>query len=157
MHIPHPFQQQNQRGDTVIEVLIALAIISSVLAGAFFVTNHSSQNVRDTEEHSQAIQLLQGQVEQIRAAATDGASDADIPTYFCYDTSGSLQIATSATDFSQCPNDFGGTSGAVYQFLIEKSDPPSGTSKLFTASVRWDGVRGQTNSEQLLYKIALAP
>lgn len=151
MHIPHPFLKNDQRGDTIVEVLIALAIISSVLAGAFFVTNRSAQNVRDSEEHAQALQLLQGQIEQIRAAVTNGAKDSDFASYFCYDTNGDAQMASSATDFSHCSNNFNGTSGAEYTFLISKNT--LGKTTTFTAQVQWEGLRSQTNSEQLLYKI----
>ena len=159
MHIPNPLKQSNQRGDTIVEVLIALAIISSVLAGAFFVTNRSTQNVRDTEEHTQALQLLQGQIERVRADVNDGAQNSDFPSYFCYDKDSQLQIATSSSDFSKCPNDLSGSSGVAYEFLIAKADTPggSGNNKLFTASVHWDGLHGQANSEQLLYKIEVNP
>jgi prepilin-type N-terminal cleavage/methylation domain-containing protein len=159
MQIPHPFTSANQRGDTIVEVLIALAVISSVLAGAFFVTNHSAQNVRDTEEHTQALQLLQGQIEQVRADISAGAQNADFPSYFCYDDASELQAASSINDFSKCPNDLGGTSGATYAFMIEKRDASgaSPNTKLFAASTQWEGVRGQLNTEQLLYKIDVNP
>src|SRR4051812_37199404 len=119
MHIPYPSLKSDQRGDTIVEVLIAMAIISSVLAGAFFFTKPSTQNIRDTEEHSQALQLLQGQVEQIRAEISSGAVETDFPANFCYDTTGNLQTLTSAVP--ACDNDFNGTSGAKYQFMVSRS------------------------------------
>lgn len=158
MHIL-PTLSRNQRGDTIVEVLIALAIISSVLAGAFFVTNRSAQNVRDTEEHAQALQLLQGQIELVRATATSGASDSDVPDYFCYDKDNNLVAAAAATDFkSECFVYLGGaSSGTAYKFVIAKTKPANSDTSLFVATVRWDGLRGQTNNEQLMYKVQLNP
>lgn len=157
MHIRYPFLQSDQRGDTIVEVLIALAVISSVLAGAFFVTNHSSQNVRDTEEHAQALQLLQGQIEQLRGQATlPGARDGNFPVVFCYDSSGTLQKPASSADYTKCTTAPGGVGGAVYGFVITKQSL-AGQSRLFTATVQWSALSGQTNSEQLLYRIDLQP
>jgi prepilin-type N-terminal cleavage/methylation domain-containing protein len=159
MRISSPPLRFNQRGDTIVEVLIALAIISTVLAGAFFVTNRSAQNIRDTEEHAQALQLLQAQIEQVRASATAGASDTDLPTYFCYDKDNNLVASASATTFmSECYVYMGGgNSGTPYKFVIVKSLPTGSLTNLFSATVQWDGQNGQTNNEQLLYKVQLAP
>ena len=43
----HPFKQS---GDTLVEVMIAVAIISSVLSGAFLVSQKSARAVRDSQE-----------------------------------------------------------------------------------------------------------
>lgn len=156
MYIPNPFSEQQERGDTIVEVLIALAIISSVLAGAFFVTNRSAQNVLNTEEHARATQLLQGQVEQIRASVTDGASWTDLPNFYCYDTDGSIVNSVSPSNFGCDVSIDGSGSGPAYTFLIEKESTwQANTSTLFRASIAWEGIRGQANSEQMLYKIQM--
>lgn len=153
MHIPHPFHQSNQRGDTIVEVLIAMAVISSVLAGAFFVTNRSTNNVRDSEEHAQALQLLQGQVEQLRSdATTAGTIYASMPKFFCYSPARVRVIASSSNDFTKCGDNLGGSSGVTYQFLIITGPQIPG---LFTAQVQWPSINGTTNTEQLLYRLPL--
>ena len=156
MHIPNPFHKEQERGDTIVEVLIALAIISSVLAGAFFVTNRSAQNVLNTEEHARATQLLQGQIEQIRASKVSGMSWTDLPNFYCYDTDGSIVNSVSPSNFGcDVPID-GSGSGPAYTFLIEKETSwQLNESTLFRVSIAWEGVRGQDNSEQMLYKIQL--
>lgn len=57
----------NQCGDTIVEVFIALTIISSVLAGAFGITRNSTIAERQSQERSEALQVLQGQIEALRA------------------------------------------------------------------------------------------
>jgi len=56
-----------QEGDTIVEVLISLAVVSLVLIGAYASTNHNVRNIQDTQEHSQALQLVQTQVEFLGA------------------------------------------------------------------------------------------
>jgi prepilin-type N-terminal cleavage/methylation domain-containing protein len=77
----------SSRGDTIVEVLIAIAIVSSVLAGAFTVSQKSTLAVRDSQERGEVLQILQGQVEQVRALALDQSDDtsgvyATTPKYF---------------------------------------------------------------------------
>lgn len=155
MHIPHPFHRQQQRGDTIVEVLIALAVISSVLAGAFFVTNHSAQNVQDTEEHARATQLLQGQIEQLRGSIATGLTWTDLDVYFCYDEDGSIVTSVSASSYGCNVSLTGESGGPDYTFVIKRGNWQSDEGTTFEANIQWEGIRGQTNSEQLLYKVLL--
>jgi type II secretory pathway pseudopilin PulG len=85
-----------QAGDTIVEVVIAIAVIATVLTGAFIVSSRSLTAVRDSEEHSEVLQQLQGQVELLRAAA-------NIPGFF---------NTTSNGQWGPCP-DRGGTAICV--------------------------------------------
>lgn len=141
--------QNNQRGDTIVEVLIALAVIGSVLIGAFVVTSRSTTGVRNSEEHAQAMQLLQGQVEQLRAyvQATDKDS---IKTYFCFGASPTPTILSNSTP--ACPS---AAVEPIYRFNIQtlsKATPPA-TSK-FQVTVTWNSVTGSPGKEVMYYKVA---
>ena len=57
----------SQRGDTIVEVLISVAIASMMLASAYAITSRNMRTTRDTQEHSQALQIAQQQVERLRA------------------------------------------------------------------------------------------
>lgn len=140
---------QRQRGDTIVEVMIAIAIISSVLAGAFYMTNHSTRAVRDSEEHAQALQLLQGQLEQLRAAAPT-SSWASLPRYFCFTSTNTIKTLSNATNYD-CP------ASNYYSFVITKpaSAPAAGQTGLFTLKVQWDSVLSNKGNESLVYKVGL--
>jgi len=56
----------NQRGDTLIEVLIAIMVVSLVLVTAYAATTRNVDTMQDTEEHSEALQLAQTQLEFLR-------------------------------------------------------------------------------------------
>ncbi|HET8709571.1 MAG TPA: type II secretion system protein [Candidatus Saccharimonadales bacterium] len=137
---------QNQRGDTIVEVIIAIAVISSVLAGAFYLTNHSTRAVRDSEEHAQALQLLQGQVEQLRAQAPK-STWGDLKNPFCFSSSGTITPVGSGY----------GCTDSYYSFRIEPpaGAPAAGENGLFTLKVQWDSVLSKTGNETLLYKIPI--
>ncbi len=154
-----------QRGDTIVEVLIAVAIVSSVLAGAFTVSQKSALAVRDSQERGEMLQMLESQVELVRALALDQSDNttgvfATSPAYFCINESTRTRIhfpAATTTlpllqndDFttydSQCTN-LG--IGNRYNIAIKYD---AGT-KVFTFVGRWDGIHGRKNQQQLSYRI----
>jgi type II secretory pathway pseudopilin PulG len=147
-------------GDTIVEVLIAIAIVSSVLAGAFSVSQKSSRAVRDSQEHAEMLQLLQGQVELVRAIAVgDTTSDKNIfsppSTRFCLDNTNSpvavvsypatpVPPANSATFPHECTG-----INSLYNIAISYD----GTST-FHFMGWWDKLGGGTNRIDLSYKIS---
>ncbi len=151
MFKPFPSIRHDQRGDSIVEVLIALAVIGSVLTGAFVATNRSTVAVRDSEEHAQALQLLQGQVEQLRSYVQQTKFSA-VPNKFCFQPDGTLKI-TSTPD---CPSS---TVEPIYSFMIDRTNaavvPPA--TMAFNVQVTWNAVTGNPAQESIMYKIAGAP
>jgi type II secretory pathway pseudopilin PulG len=140
---------QKQRGDTIVEVIISIAVISSVLVGAFYLTNRSTRAVRDSEEHSQALQLLQGQVEQLRAIAPD-KKWGDLPANFCFTGDGTITTLSNSTAYGCTASDY-------YSFVVTRpsSPPPAGKTGLFTLKVQWDSILSNKGNESLVYKVPL--
>lgn len=67
----------NQKGDTIIEVLIAMAVISVVLSGAYVLATRSLRGTQVAQMRTQGLKIAQGQTERLKyAARTDGAFDA---------------------------------------------------------------------------------
>ncbi|MCA9325635.1 hypothetical protein KDA23_06270 [Candidatus Saccharibacteria bacterium] len=130
-----------QRGDTIVEVLISLLIISSILAGAFVLSRTSSRNVRDSEEHSQALGLLQGQVELLRTAAEVTGGLNGHPATFCMNSD--AQPVNNGTCLVN----------NRYQLAIT-SDGATPTST-FTFKVTWDRLGGGTSAESFVYRVAV--
>ena len=94
-----------QDGDTIIEVLIAMMIIGLILVGAQKVTNNSSSAQQQAIEKQQAVELIQGQVEELRASITDAyytlsnlnsASGPVGGNPFCFSTYQSIQSVSSS-------------------------------------------------------------
>lgn len=74
---------RKQSGDTIVEVLVSIAVVSLVLAGAYALTNRNTLITQDTQEHGQALQLVQAQVEYLRANNGFNTNQ-----YNCFDSSG---------------------------------------------------------------------
>lgn len=144
----------SQMGDTIVEVLIAIAVISAILGGAFAVAHNSQQGVRDSQEHAQGLKLLESQVEQLRAAASDKTSPVFTLASFCM-----YQGSAYSTTNGNCKQDSAGNSppgGQLEYDLVIKcqgSCSAAGGYK-FNAQVTWDEVTGNGRaSENMVYRL----
>ena len=59
----------NQRGDTLVEVTLAVAILAMVLASAYAVIARAAKIGQSAKERSQAVALVQQQAEIIQSFA----------------------------------------------------------------------------------------
>lgn len=129
-----------QNGDTIVEVMMAIAIVSAVLVGAFVATNRSSQTTRTAQERGEALKWAEAQVELLKAAADTGTpnlNDPSNPTPFCI--SGTLIVAASTA----------GCRPGLYRIAITKQPVPSA----YVTQVTWSNLSGGSdNNVQLDYK-----
>ncbi len=56
----------NSFGDTIVEVLIAITVMSSILGGAFVSARRSTNTTRSAQERIEALAIAQGQLERAR-------------------------------------------------------------------------------------------
>lgn len=135
----------NEQGDTLVEVLVAIAVISLVLVTAYVTTTHNLGVVQDTEEHSQALQLAQAQLEFVHTTPpTKG-------TTMCYAADG-----TQVTNLSNCVFDSSGkptTSQPAYTVHVSSNNPTSGPVT-YTVAVTWDSLTQNSiaNNVSLYYQ-----
>ncbi|MDB5163796.1 MAG: hypothetical protein JWS12_414 [Candidatus Saccharibacteria bacterium] len=66
----------NQLGDTIIEVLICLAILGASLGTAYALSTRSLNGNRASQERGEALKLAQTQIEELRAYASNTANAA---------------------------------------------------------------------------------
>jgi Tfp pilus assembly protein PilV len=57
---------KNNKGDTIVEVMLCIAIVAAVITGAYALASHSLQEGVAASEHGEAIKLAQGQVEALK-------------------------------------------------------------------------------------------
>lgn len=60
----------SQKGDTLVEVLIAMVIVSVVLGGAYVSSNNSFKATQTAKERDIALRVAESQVERIRGFKT---------------------------------------------------------------------------------------
>jgi prepilin-type N-terminal cleavage/methylation domain-containing protein len=143
----------SERGDTIVEVLIAIAVISLVLAGAFVMTNNSLQATRDTQEHLNATNLAEGQLEQLRALPeTDPTKTQTIfgavnPAAFCM--LNGTEYTSSSTNCAVSTAGTPTTAEPVFHLSITRA----GTNT-FTTAVTWFAISGHgKDNVQLIYRV----
>jgi len=139
----------NQRGDTIVEVLICMAIISLVLGGAFVTTRNSQLGVRDSQEHAEALKLVESQLEQLRADAADAKAAA---SPFCM-----YNAATATIASGNCTQDSAGLprqADSRYKLSIARAAPDANGGYLFTVTATWPDVNGNGNAqESMVYRL----
>lgn len=122
----------NTRGDTIVEVLIAIAVVSAVLGGAFASTSRSLRGSRLSQERGEAVKYTEGQVESLKSALAVPAKSNQIftlTTDFCLDDT--LTVVTNIAD-ARCRK---GQDGR-YQLALRR------TGSTFNATSRWSKVGG---------------
>jgi type II secretory pathway pseudopilin PulG len=70
----------NQLGDTIIEVMVVLAVLGLAIGISYSTANRSLLNARQAQENSQATGLVQTQVENLRLLVANSTSDNTDPT-----------------------------------------------------------------------------
>lgn len=58
----------NSAGDTIVEVMVVLAVLGLALSIAYATANRGLQQSRNAQEHSQALGIINSQVELLRSA-----------------------------------------------------------------------------------------
>lgn len=147
-----------QRGDTIIEVLISMAVISLVLGGAFATTRRSQTGVLDSQEHATALKLVESQLEQLRSDASSASPAVFSGTAtFCM-VGDSVVSSSVATPAVSCAQDSSGNQAAAnvepsYTLLIERV-PSINSGYVFNVQATWDEVSGTGHgSESMTYRL----
>ena len=71
------------KGDTIVEVLVVLAVLGLALATSSAIANKGLQQSRNAQEHSEALGIIDSQVELLHAAIDNGVSLPGAGTPFC--------------------------------------------------------------------------
>ena len=151
----------SQRGDTIVEVLIAIAVASSVLAVTQAAMNRNFQRTRASQERTEGSKLAQGQIESLRALSESGAA---VPTTrFCLDgittkaitgdaALGADLAAEKFNDAAQYPAEC--KKNGIYHIGIKQDTAAAGGNdgRLYKIYVRWDRFGGGRDQVIMVYR-----
>lgn len=144
--------QRNNHGDTIVEVLISLAVLAAVLGGGYGLTSNSLQNGIEAGQRSEALAVAQGQIEFVKDAQASGGRDIkdyQIDKTFCIDSDTGDPIDTDHSDYEDICNTYEDTD---YSVGVDYDD----ASGKFTVGTNWPTFRGEgINELQLNYKLAI--
>jgi type II secretory pathway pseudopilin PulG len=148
------FMTLNQTGDTIVEVLLAIAIVGSIIVGAYVTSNRSTSAERDAQEHSQALTLAQTQLEILRVAGTPPTS-----TSGCYDVLNYLNSPCYVDSFGNITSLMPSSGSYFYTVTLIKQasmvltvGAVSVPIQNYEAQVTWPSLSGGTASVQLYYR-----
>ena len=145
-----PKTSRRQAGDTIVEVLIAIAVIATILAGAFVLSRNSLKQVRDSEERAQATNLLHGQIEQLRAIGNGG--DHEVQT----EIKSGMKFCLSGAALAPSANcQHMGDNGLYTVVMQTDPTPTSAGTYTVTGTVTWPSVNGNTSRVQLVYRATI--
>jgi Tfp pilus assembly protein PilV len=151
----------NSRGETIVEVLIAIAIMSAALGGAFAIATRSQRTVQGNQERYQATLIANQQADLIKLAQADDGKKDKIKTFtdstkvFCFDSAGVIQDPTASDAASldpQCLVDYGSPAAFQYRVRIQPNQT-AGVVDTFVITVEWDSISSESgvDSVRLLY------
>lgn len=130
----------NNTGDTIVEVLVSIAIVSTVLAGAFVSANRSLIATRQSQERGEALKLVEGQLERIKSKSSLNTPPSiyTVASPFCIDSNNAFAASPCAITII----------GVVYNITVERS------GNTFTVSADWDRAGGEGREQlRIAYKV----
>lgn len=154
----------DRSGDTIIEVMVVLAVLGLSIGLAYATANRSLLNARQAQEHSAAAGLVETQVENLRLLVgnsttgnTDPTTNIFLPTTpFCVlNPNAAAPIDTTVSDCSMPPV---GYTVLIYNCDKQPAAAPCATaipnSGTFAVQATWTDVLGQgTDSVTITYRL----
>ena len=148
----------HNRGDTIVEVLIAMAVAGSVLGAALATMNRNLSLTRDAQERTEASKIAQGQIEVLKATIDAGTPviPSALNTPFCllnnggtppFSFSGGIpNVNPNVDNFTNYPST---CKNGLYNYVIVQE-----STKKYKIYVRWEAIRGGTNNQvTMVYKV----
>jgi len=145
---------RHERGDTMIEVLIVIAVISLVLAGAYVTTSRSLESTRAAQERVIALKLAETQIERIKGLAASTTIPHPLfgpsaPTTFCVSPSSGQPVGVSG---SVCAFSTSGTNNNTNEPIFNISIVRAGN--YFVLTETWQDVGGRNGDRlNLRYRV----
>jgi type II secretory pathway pseudopilin PulG len=155
---------RKQTGDTLVEVMLALAIMGAIIGGAYASASQSLRIARQAQERSEATKMSETQIERLKALAPrfntpNPATPDDLNVFrtgtFCITTdqrpmpwpSGTPGPNVETDDFTLYPNE---CIQDRYHIAINFDET---ANDLFTIRIRWDRIGGGRDEVRVLYRL----
>lgn len=140
---------KKQRGDTIVEVLLAMSVIGLVLGASFGIANRSVRLGQEAQERTEALKIAETQLEMLRSEFKVNVALLTRSTPFCFDSANDAQDVDDAS----CINTNGNGGEGLYSLAIM---PPTSGGGAYEISVQWEQLGGNASSElnnvRLYYK-----
>lgn len=138
-----------QKGETIVEVLISIAVIGAAVGGAFAIANRSNITVQASKERYQAQLAANGQADLLKIYTSSQANPTPaMPESFCM-----ISIAPVPTTNPQC-SAFAFNGGVNYSISIRLADNGPDIDNVYVITVSWDSLINPSGDKvDLIYGI----
>lgn len=124
-------------GDTIVEVLLAIAITSVVLAGAYVAVDRSLKATRAAQERGEAVKVAEAQIERLKYLnLNDSGADIYQNGPFCITSTLAVRLVSDVSSDNDDPN--GCRVSGRYVASITR-DATTGTHQIL---VLWENATG---------------
>jgi type II secretory pathway pseudopilin PulG len=144
----------NSFGDTIVEVMVVLAVLGLAISISYATANRSLLDTRQAQENSEATELVQAQLEALRTLTSAKVAPNPFqvaPFSFC--------ISTTAP-YTVLPYPLNSCKQSYYTVLTTYTSLgiPGVTGGTFQVQATWADVEGQGNDTvTLLYRLYQTP
>lgn len=144
-----PINFRRQNGDTLVEIMLAIAIVGMVLGASYATATRALRTGRFAQEQTEALKLAESQLEKVKYIATTNPAPGtanDVfnanagQNIFCIDDNFAKVLTTSPS----CSNISG-----IYKVAITYTSAES----LFNAVVTWQRPQATDGSVQVSYRL----
>jgi len=139
MQLNKTFRLRSQAGDTIVEVLISVAILAVVMAATYISSSQSLRNGTDSSNRQQALALANQQVELLKANPVCSKPTPPPAPGYCNSTF-SINGAGIAGSGTYRPNN------TVFTIADTYSSPT------YTITATWPGPSSQNSQLQIYYR-----
>ena len=124
----------NQRGDTIVEVLIAMVILAFVLTGAYESAQYSLNNIVNAEHRITALNIASSQIEALKKVLSTTTSTTGSPIF----SGGNFYLNSSGTYSSGVPATVTDCAAFYYEFEAPVHNTANGADDYtFSVNVYW--------------------
>ena len=152
--------KREQKGDTIVEVLVCMAIISAVLGTAYTAVNRSVKNSQQAQEHSQALLIAESQLELLSELNPTLGTNAFCMTGVVDPAADRMEVLPgSALTATSLPSaeaayppecQFGDNLLVGDRYRVGITKDGAATYKIHVA---WEGATGRIDTVNLAYKV----
>lgn len=130
------------RGDTIVEVLLAIAVTSVVLAGAYVAVDRSLKASRAAQERGEAVKVAEAQIERLKYLNTSATTEDIYQTGpFCINSALTV-VAVDDIEVDEA-DPVGCQSSGRYVASITRD----ATTEIHQITVLWENVTGSDTTE----------
>lgn len=137
-----------QRGDTIVEVLVCLAVLGVVLGGAYVTANRNTLINQSSQERLAAVKLAETQIERLRVATASNPAVLNMASAFCLPpTSPATAVGAGSTLCQMTAAEAPAPAGSTPRYAVRVqretvATVASLTSRRYKVTVEWDNISG---------------